>query len=392
MKNAFDIILCGGGHVGSCLALGLAQQNINLALIDKFIDNERKKPEDNRIFALSSSSQKILIQLGVWPYLAEKATPIKHIHISNKGSFGAARLNAHDFQEENFGYMVSSFDLQKGLNQAIKATSLTHFSPATLENIEIDQTKVSATLKQRLDQENAINTLITAEWIIGADGVNSFVREKANISLSKKKYQQKALVALIDLENSHQFTAYERFVEDSAIALLPYTPWQSVLIWSGKEDFIDELMSFDEKTRLIRLQKDFGYRLGRFSSMSQCMSYSLSRTQAHAIHSQRLLLIGNAAQTLHPIGAQGFNLALAQVALLLSLLREAKENEQNIFSQNLLNTYAERQEIYRSKMMGFTEQLVRFSSHKNSLSNIVRSLLINTLGASKLAQQSIIRQ
>ncbi len=390
-SNFFDIIICGGGHVGSCLALALAQQNIHVALIDSLSPEQRKAENDNRVFALSNTTKKILENLSVWDLLQSHATPIQHIHVSNKGSFGAARLHAKDFQQEALGYMVSSRNVQRVLNQAIEKTNITIFTPATLENFTINKFNVEARIIVRTSDAHPSEQLtISAHWLIGADGVNSLVRQHANIGMTKKDYQQKALVTLIDVEQSHQFTAYERFVGETAIALLPYTPWQSVLIWSGDNEFIDGINTLNDAAFLNTLQQAFGYRLGKLSSSSQRSSYPLSQTRADKVHAERLLLVGNASQTLHPMGAQGFNLALRNVALLSQLLKEARRNHIPCFTQSLIETYAQRQEIDTSKTIRFTNQLIRFSETSGLLSNTARTLLINALGMSGLAQKYLL--
>lgn len=391
MKNTakhFDIILCGGGHVGSCLALALAQQNIKVAFIDSVSPTERKGAEDNRIFALAAGSKTILEKLGVWPLLQPYTTPIEHIHVSNKGSFGAARLHAKEFDHSALGYMIASTTLQHALNQTMEAVGatggspVTFFSPASLEHFSVHHEGVEVTISG--------DKKLTAQWLIGADGAHSFVRQHAGISITTKDYQQKALVTLIDLENSHHFTAYERFVGETAIALLPHTPWQSVLIWSGENSFIDELMSLDDSAFLNELQNAFGYRLGKFSSLSPRSSYPLSQTKANKIHAERLLLVGNAAQTLHPIAAQGFNLALRNVALLTHLLKEAPLNHQTCFAQTVLDEYALRQEVDTSNTLRFTDHLVNFSSSSGPLNHIARTVLINVLGSCSLAQKYLL--
>ncbi len=380
----FEVILCGGGHVGSCLALALAQQNCKVAFIDSLAPTERKNNQnDNRIFALAAGTREILESLHVWPLLQSHTTAIEHIHVSNKGSFGAARLHAKDFNHDALGYMTSSSALQLALNQAMKKVDITIFSPASLEKFSIHDDYVDVTISG--------GKKLAGQWLIGADGVNSFVRQHAGINVTVKDYQQKALVTLIDLENSHHFTAYERFVGESAIALLPHTPWQSVLIWSADNEFIDNLMSLDDKPFLSELQNAFGFRLGKFSSLTQRLSYPLTQTKADRIHAERLLLVGNAAQTLHPIAAQGFNLALRNVELLAYLIKEARGRHGTGFTQSVLDEYAQRQAIDTAKTLRFTDHLVNFSSSSSPLNAIARTILINALGSCSLAQKYLLQ-
>lgn len=370
MKN-FDIIICGGGHVGASLALALAQQNIRVALID----DANKTHHDNRVFALSTASQQCLESIHVWSLLQSHITPIEHIHISNKGSFGAARLHAKDFQQNHLGVMVPAVALQQALNTALENSSVTIFSPARLENFVVHDDRVDVFLSQHT---------ITAHWLIGADGIHSFVRKHSSIGMTTKDYQQKALVCFIDLEHSHQFTAYERFVGESAIALLPHTPWQSVLIWSGENAMMDSLISLDEKNFLTELQQAFGYRLGKLMGASPRISYPLVHTQADNIHAKRLLLMGNAAQTLHPIAAQGFNLVLRHIVALTRLLQERHHDN---FDQTILDDYVAHQEKDTLRTLRFTDHLIHFSSTSGFVNTKLRSVFINALGASQLAQK-----
>lgn len=378
---SFDIVICGGGHVGATLALALAQQNIRIALID----DAAKITHDSRVFALSTVSQKFLASLEIWPLLQAQATPIEHMHFSNKGSFGAARLHAKDLQQENFGYMIAARTLQQTLNKALENSNVTIFTPAHVENFQTHEDHVDITLKTPVETKT-----LTAHWLIGADGANSSVRKHACIGITTKDYQQKALVCLIDLEHSHQFTAYERFSGESTLALLPQTPWQSVLIWSAENATIDALMSLDEKNFLNALQQAFGYRLGKFMGLSARSSYPLTQIKADKVQAKRLLLIGNAAQSLHPVGAQGFNLVLRHIVLLTQLLQESSCDKLVSFNQTILENYAARQEKDTQRTLRFTNYLIHFSSTSGVTNTALRCIAINTLGASQFVQKNLI--
>jgi len=379
--ESFDVIICGSGHIGSCLALALVKDGYCVALVDSLSPEQRQQRRDNRVFALSNKTRTILENLNSWPLLQKHVTPIKHLHISNKGSFGAARLHAEDMQEEALGYMLESRVLQQTLDHATAEQSITLFSPATIENVQQHPEHITVTLKDKI---------LSANCLIGTDGTDSFVRQQARIGVTRKDYQQKALVATIDLHHSHSFTAYERWVDDTAIALLPHSPWRSVLIWSGDNEYIDQLMGYEDGMFLRHLQHAVGYRLGKLSSISERYAYPLFQVQADKVVEKRLLLMGNAAQTLHPMGAQGFNLALKHVALFSHLLRERRRNGENDFSQELLNDYAEQQEKETARTLTFTDRAVELSSHIGPLNTTARTLLINALGSSRIAQRALL--
>ncbi|MCD8500019.1 MAG: FAD-dependent monooxygenase [Gammaproteobacteria bacterium] len=231
---------------------------------------------------------------------------------------------------------------------------------------------------------------VSANCLVGTDGTDSFVRQQARIGVTRKDYHQKALVATIDLHHSHAFTAYERWVDDTAIALLPHSPWRSVLIWSGHNDYMDELMAYEDPMFLSHLQHAVGYRLGKLSSVSERYAYPLFQVQADKVVEKRLLLMGNAAQTLHPMGAQGFNLAVKHVALFSHLLRERRRNGETDISLSLLSDYAEQQEKETARTLAFTDRAVELSSHIGPLNTTARTLLINALGSSRIAQRALL--
>lgn len=344
MKNA-DVIVIGGGHVGTSLALAL-RDKASVILIDTLAPVDRADPEkDNRMFALAEGSKRVLERLGVWDHLAKFATPIAHIHVSNKGSFGASRLHAADFDLPAMGYMCASTDLQTSLQQAA-AQQVEHRYPATCVDIQPKEGTITLNTGETL----------SADIIIATDGQSSMARQQLSIETHHKAYDQDAIVAKIQLAMSHHFTAYERFVDDGAIALLPYGPQTCALIWSLPSAQAEDFMAMDEAVFLQTLQQAFGYRLGKFQGLSPRFRYPLVQTQAERIHQDRVVLLGNAAQTLHPIAAQGFNLALRHVALLADLYTAYAT------PQALIQAYAASQSQDTQHTRLFTEGLVRFFS------------------------------
>lgn len=346
MKTA-DVIIIGGGHVGTSLALAL-RDKASVVLIDTLAPVDRANSEkDNRIFALAEGTKRVLERLGVWGSLAKSATPITHIHVSNKGSFGASRLHASDFDLPAMGHMCASTDLQMSLQQAADtATHIVHRCPATC--VDIDAKEGAITL--------STGEILSAEIIIATDGQGSMARQRLNIDAYRKQYDQDAIVAKIQLAIPHHFTAYERFVDDGAIALLPYGSQACALIWSLPAERAENLMAMEEVHFLKTLQDAFGYRLGKFQGLSQRFRYPLVQTQAQRIYQDRVVLLGNAAQTLHPIAAQGFNLALRHVALLADLYTEYST------PQAFIQAYVQSQAQDTQHTRLFTEGLVRFFS------------------------------
>lgn len=377
----FDIILCGGGHVGMSLALALTSLQIRVGLIDDAVD----KNYGNRMFALSCASQKFLADLKVWPALHAHTTPIEHLHLSHQGHFGAARLHADEFRQRALGYTVPALELHRALRQAVDNSDITLFTPARLDRFCIDTDGVEVVLFTAAGSQT-----LRSYWVIGADGVNSDVRKLAGIGMQRHAYTQRALVAALDLEQSHHFTAYERLVGDQAITLLPHTAWQSAVIWIGEHDAIQALATLNDTQFMEKVQQIFGYRLGRFLAATPRLTYPLVHTRAEAVHAARLLLVGNAAQTLHPVGAQGFNLALRQLSILRQLLAAAPRTTDGDFDPTILSDYAARQYQETERTLTFVEHLINFSSSSRRLPLIARQMLIHFLGASRTAQRYLL--
>jgi 2-octaprenyl-6-methoxyphenol hydroxylase len=369
----YDVIVVGGGAVGTALALALAQQNFSVALIDAQLLEERSNPQtDNRVFALAAGTQAVLTQLGVWSLVAANAHAIEHIHVSNKGSYGTARLHAEDFDIAALGYMLSAVDLQCGLNEAVLKTSVDFYCPAQVVAIAHDDNEVRVDIERDGQRETLLG-----EFLVGADGARSFVREQLGIDVATHHFEQQAIVALVDLEQAHEQVAYERFTSDGAIALLPYGVKQSVLIWSLPDAQASDLSALTDQQFLTELQRTFGHRLGRFSGLQKRISYPLVQVRAASVKSGRVLLLGNAAQSLHPIAAQGFNLALRHVALLMSFLEQAKAQGTLWAGEDFLNGYVEAQAKDSEHTILFTNTLVRFFSDEGiTRFNTFRSGLI----------------
>lgn len=381
----YDLLIIGGGAVGTSLAVALVQQGFSVALVDTYTPENRADPaKDNRILALAAGTQAALEKLDIWRYMQQSATKIEQIHVSNKGSFGASRLLASDFELDSLGFMITATDMQQGLNEAVAELekscqstgvgNLDQYYPAKLVDFQQNLSSVTAVIKTA----DEATLELSANILVAADGTNSSIRKKLGIRTKQKHYQQQALVARIQLEQSHHFVAYERFIKDGAIALLPYQNNQCALIWSVNNRDADRLMVMDDQEFLQELQQVFGYRLGVFSGISKRFSYPLIETKAEQVYQDNIVLIGNSAQTLHPIAAQGFNLALRHVALLSDLL--AKQDLAALESGaivEILENYQKLQYTDTRNTLFFTNTLVHFFSDQSiGKSKILRGSLL----------------
>ena len=356
MSKQFDIIIVGGGAVGASLALALARYDFAIALVDgKQPEDRSPADKDNRIFALATGTKAILDRLGVWPLVKDFSTRIEHIHASNKGSFGAMRMHAADYDTESLGYMLACSDLQAALNKQLEEKSITQFCPATFKSQQTNDEGVLVCIDTMQGEVE-----LEAKLLIAADGANSFIRQAANIETIKKQFDQQAVVATVQLEKDHGLVAYERFLPRGAIALLPHGEKRCALIWSATSDDAAQLMAHDEREFLKTLQSDFGYRLGRLASVSKRMTFPLQEVVAQKSFEGKTVFVGNAVQTLHPIAAQGLNLALRNAALLADSLFETREQGEVWHSEAVLKDYDEKQVVDQQRTRSFTNALVQF--------------------------------
>lgn len=304
----FDIIIIGGGMVGGALAYTLSKGPWKIALIDA----TGPANEDTRLIALNEGSCCLFKNIGIWPDLASYATPIQQIHVSHRGHFGLTRIEAHELGLDTLGHVIPASYINTALFAALcNAKNIKLLYPATLKTLAQHTDTVTVSIDTNRGTEE-----YTADIVIGADGNHSTVRKLLGISTQKIDYQQSALVTITELARDHKNIAYERFQEEGAIAMLPLTGTRAATIWTASNTHITHLMQLNNTEFLHQLQQQFGYRLGRLQQIGKRAIYPLYMQQAQQQRKQNVLLIGNAAHTLHPIAAQGLNLALYEVAIL----------------------------------------------------------------------------
>ena len=308
-----DIVIVGGGMVGASLACALADSPLRVTLIDA---TPFAAKEDHRLIALNYSSYCLFKNLNLWSALAPHASPIQQIHVSDRGHFGKVRLHASDIDLSALGFVVPAKYINAALEQRLQ--SLPHLQilrPAELKQL----TLCDGYTELRIAHENLEQT-ITTKLVVGADGTTSTVRQQLGLQTEEVEYHQSALVTTTTLQRSHLQTAYERFLPTGAIAMLPLSENQCATIWSDDTDKIHLLKSLSDADFIQILQTTFGYALGRFVGVGARLSYPLKMLKSAQTHVDSVVLIGNAAHTLHPVAAQGLNLALSEIAMLYDCL------------------------------------------------------------------------
>ncbi|QGU33468.1 2-octaprenyl-6-methoxyphenyl hydroxylase [Thermochromatium tepidum] len=332
----FDVVIVGGGLVGGSLAAALRALPLRVALIESAPVRTPNQPSpDERVIALSLGSRRIFGGLGVWPAIAPVAEPILSVHISDRGYCGFTRLECHEVGVEAFGYVTPARALDQVLQEVLEpATNIHILRPARLLDHQAGPIGVALDI-QVGDERRGITTRL----LVAADGGDSSVRDRLGIRVEGHDYGQDAVVTTVLADRPCPGQAFERFTDTGPLAMLPMPGGRYSVVWTCRPTETAELLALTESDFSARLQARFGWRLGRLSAPSPRQAYPLRlRLVRETIH-ERLVLIGNAAHTLHPVAGQGFNLGLRDVAALAEVLGEAARCGQDPGSADTLADY-----------------------------------------------------
>jgi 2-octaprenyl-6-methoxyphenol hydroxylase len=385
----YDILIIGGGMVGASLGVALAPLPLRVGLIEAVEFESNAQPSyDDRTVALSYGSRRIFESLNIWERLgASAATPIQRIHISDRGHFGFTRLDAAEAGVAALGYVIENRALGQALKPALAATSnLTLLCPATVEDVVFAADAASVTLR-RAGQP----ATLSARLVVAADGGRSLVRDKAGIAARRTEYHQTALVTNVTPERPHQNVAYERFTNSGPLAFLPMSENRCAVVWSLPVDQVETLLALDAAQFLAALQERFGMRLGRFLKVGKRSAYPLALTKVSEYIRPRLVLIGNAAHTVHPVAGQGFNLGLRDVAALAQVLSEAQRAGCDLGEHAVLENYAAWRQRDNLVISTFTDGLVRIFSNDLPPLSLLRNLGLVSVDLFPPAKRALLR-
>ncbi len=353
--------------VGATLGVALAPLNLRVALIEAIPHNAASQPSfDERTTALSNGSRRILETIGAWSALDALATPIAKIHVSDQGRFGFARIDAGEQGLAAMGYVVANRTLGSALWSRLEASrGLKVFCPAEVSRVTANEHSVTIEI-----EEAGATTLIEAKLIVAADGVQSAVRTAFGIAAEVRDYNQTAVITTVLPQRFHENVAYERFTPSGPLALLPLDGGRCTLVLTLTANAAQSAMAWSDQEFLTEVQRRFGFRLGRFLKVGRRVPYPLALTQAARTSAPRCVIIGNAAQGLHPVAGMGFNLGLRDVASLAELIAENAGKEADPGGLELLGEYDAWRAADRDGVIAFTDGLVRMFS--NPLSSVRR--------------------
>lgn len=360
-----DIAIVGGAMAGATLALALArlsgtEKPLSIALIEAHLPDNSHPGFDARSIAIAHGSIFELSRLGLWPKLAHLGTAIKDIHVSDRGHFGMTELNASQFHLDALGQVVELERVGQVLLSELHKTQVKLFCPAKLSELipDIDSHTLVLDSGER----------ICAKLVVAADGLQSKVRSSFNLPITQVAFEQTAIIANLQTDKPHQHWAYERFTETGPLALLPMADSQGQprlsLVWALDDNRAQTMLNAPKAEFLAALQQAFGYRAGQFIDVSERHAYPLNLSYMPRPIHHRCVFIGNAAQTLHPIAGQGFNLGLRDVVSLLDVLQRALAQGEDIGGVAVTHGYLQAREADRNSTIRNIEFLVRGFSNQ----------------------------
>ena len=354
VRYRFDVAIVGGGMVGASLAVALLPLRLRTLLVESVPFGTLGQPSfDERTTALSNGSRRILTGMGLWEEVGPQATEIRRIHVSDQGRFGFARLDAQEQGVEALGYVMPNRVLGGALWRRLQADgSCLMLAPARVDDVEALEERVTLRVSPQGESERAISTRL----VVVADGVQSTIRSALGVEATTWDYEQTAIVANVETRDGHDNVAYERFTPNGPIAVLPLSGKRCAVIWTLAPRAAQDTLALDDASFLALLQEKFGFRLGRFVRVGQRGAYPLSLTRAHERVATRTVIIGNAAQGLHPIAGQGFNLGLRDVATLAEVIAD---DPANVGESEPLARYDAWRRADRRSVIAFTDGLVR---------------------------------
>jgi 2-octaprenyl-6-methoxyphenol hydroxylase len=374
-----DVVVVGGGLVGASLAIALERAGVDVAMVEAAPAGALPAVFDQRNLSFAEATVNALSALGVMQRLRLPPAPIRRIHASRNGDFGRVVLEAADYGRDRFGQVVVASDFGQALESRLaELRGFTRYRPARFlgfEGADVDgerseDTQGDARVLRVADAGG--ERRIAARLVVAADGTRSGVRSALGIGVREHDYGQTLFVARLRTARAPDGTAWERFGADGPTALLPRGDGHYGVVHGVASDEAEAVAALDDAAWLARLQRAFGWRAGAFLAIGPRSAHPALRVVADRCVAPRAALVGNAAQTLHPVGAQGFNLGLRDALILAELIGDGAGGDPG--ADALLQAYALRRMRDRERTLAFSDGLARVTATEEPLLRPLRSL------------------
>ena len=374
-----EVIIVGGGMVGLSLALMLAKQNMAVKLLEAIkypnYDDVNLAPYhssfDARNSALSRRTVQIYQELGLWSALQEHATPIFEVNITEQGSFGKARLKAEQEKVESFGQVIENAWLGRVLLTEVQKQPFIEL----IDGVQVTQLTQNADMAYIEASRGEEQLSLQAKLVIAADGRDSFCRKALGIGASEHDYDQVAIVTTVQTSKPHNHVGFERFSSLGPLALLPLPgEYRRSVVWPVKKGTEGEWLGDENDQHFLdALQDTYGDRAGKFQKTGKRFSFPLSQVLAEKQAVGRVVLMGNAAHTIHPVAGQGFNLCMRDAHVLVRYLTEQIAQNADLGDAEILQAYEASRLTDQQRVIKFCDSVVRGFSNSNPILKFIRN-------------------
>lgn len=382
MNAKYDIAIVGGGIVGLLTSLALARTGCSIIHIEKA---ELEVKNDNRSIAVSYSSIAFLNTLGLWDKIANKTQAIKKVHVSDKGRYGRAEIFAED---ENLPFLGAIAPMQELLSVALQSVTKNQNIEKAFETNVISLQKNADDYSLVVEQEQQ-NKIIQASLIIACDGANSSMRKMLNVGAQTTDYKQDAIVFDIQTDLDNQNTAYERFMTDGVLAMLPKSKTTMGCVWTVDRDNSKEKLNLDKNEFQEMIQDRFGYRLGEIRVATKPAIFPLYLVQSNEVYKNNVLFFGNALHFLHPVSGQGMNLSIRDIGFLYDLIVESDFSQNSI--AEVLEEFTKVRKPDHDRTINITHGFVKWFVSNDFKFVASRNVGLHLLQRSKLAKKVLSR-
>ncbi|MFV9996571.1 MAG: 2-octaprenyl-6-methoxyphenyl hydroxylase [Arsenophonus endosymbiont of Dermacentor nuttalli] len=382
------VIIVGGGMAGASLALAisaLSQGKVQVSLIEASLPDKAHPGFDSRTIALAYGTCQQFNQIGIWHGLKKYVTPITDILVSEYGHAGAVNINAKDYSLPALGYVIELHEVGNYLFEQLKKTpDVELYCPDEVIAVERSIDHVSVKLTR--------GKVLTGQLLVAADGSYSMIGKAGQIEWQRESYQQCAVIANVLTSAAPHGRAFERFTQYGPLAMLPMSKGRSSLVWCHPVEKQLHIMQWCDNQFIAELQKWFGWRLGEIKAVSQRYCFPLLLSQTKRLISHRLALVGNAAQTLHPIAGQGFNLGMRDVMVLANIISEVANHGGDIGAYSVLMQYQMRRTDDRQSTIKLTDNLVHLFANNHLIFAIGRNVGLMAMETLPLIRDILARQ
>jgi 2-octaprenyl-6-methoxyphenol hydroxylase len=357
MNENYDIVIAGAGLAATSLIAALSHAGFSIAVLETHLPELPKQSADSRPLSLTYGSKRILETVGIWQELAPQAEAIQTVHVSQANHFGVLRFRAEEEGVPALGYVVSFDELQNLLYQRAARMQSVQFIPIEkITDIQYQAGKTAVTVQTIQGQK-----MLHAQLFAAADGAHSPSRDLLGIPAIEKTSDDVALTALVELAEGHQHCAYERFTEQGIIAVLPLRNVNRCrIVWSLPKTLAATVAEWSDQQLAKYLQNALHDRLGDWRLLERGKVFPLQTVQAVEQIAKGAVLLGNAAHTLYPVAAQGFNLGLCDNAVLAEILVEARRQGLALGDRAVLTQYINRRRADQRWISGFTGAIGQF--------------------------------